>query len=64
MFIQRAPACTFMKTLFTSAATANKTLMVLMYTIESNLSQDYAVCLYKDISRLDYFPSSLISEKG
>ena len=35
MFIHRVPtaifACTFMKTLFTSAATANRTLMALLY---------------------------------
>ena len=41
MFIQRAPAAifayTFMKTLFTSAATANRILMVLIYTIEKEL---------------------------
>ena len=41
-------ACTFMKTLFTSAPTANRTLMVLIYTIEINLSQGYA--FFKDIS--------------
>ena len=43
MFIQLPPAalsaCTYMKTLFTSAATANWTLMVL----KSNLFKDCAV---------------------
>ena len=38
MFIQRAPAaifaCTFMKALFTSAATTNLALMALIYTVE------------------------------
>ena len=38
LFIQGDPAaifaCVFMKTLFTSAATANRALMALIYTIE------------------------------
>ena len=52
MFIQRAPAaifaCTFMKILhvFTTAATANRTRMELIYTIEFNLTQGYAVCRF------------------
>ena len=51
MFIHQAPtatfACTFMKILFTSAATSNRTLMALIYIpLKSNLSQDYAVYLF------------------
>ena len=51
MFIQRAPAaifaCTFMETLFTSAATSCRTLMAMIYiSLKGNLSQDYAVCLF------------------
>ena len=51
MFIQRAPAaifaCKFMNTLLTSAAIANATLMALIYIpLKSNLSQDYAGCLF------------------
>ena len=38
MFIQRAPgvifACTFMKTLFITSATADRTVMALVYIIE------------------------------
>ena len=38
MFIQQSPAavfaCTFMKTLFTSAATGNRILMALIFIIE------------------------------
>ena len=38
MFMQRGPAdifaCTFIKTLFTSDANANQTLMALVYTTE------------------------------
>ena len=52
MIIQRRPCChicTIMKTLFTSAATANRNLMALIYVIplkSNGLSQDYAVCLF------------------
>ena len=51
MYIQRVHAaivaCTFMKTLFTSAATANRTLMALIYTIESNQVTP-PVCFFKE----------------
>ena len=46
MFIQRAPAailaCTFMKTLFTGTANANRSLMALVYTNENNLYQPFS----------------------
>ena len=56
MFIQLVPAarfvCTFMKTPFSSPATANRTLTALIYMLlKSHISQDYVVCLFfKDIS--------------
>ena len=46
MFIQQAPAailaCTFMKTLFTGTANANRSLMALVYTNENNLYQPFS----------------------
>ena len=54
MFIQQAPAailsCPLMKTQFTSTATTQWILMVLIYTIEFNLSQGLAFCPFEDIS--------------
>ena len=59
MFIQRAPAaifaCTFMKTLFTRVATADRTLITLIYTIEKFLSQ--SLSFSKDISYLTRYLS-------
>ena len=53
MFVRWVPAAifafTFMKTLLTCAVTANRTLMALIYTSESNLPQSYAVCLFLKI---------------
>ena len=40
-------ACIIMKTLFTSAATAYRTLRFI--PLKSNLSQDYGVCLFLKI---------------
>ena len=69
MFIQRAPdaifACTMMKTLFTIAATAYQTLMALIYVpLKSNLSQDYAVCLFYRhfFFRMEYIKTRLNRE--
>ena len=51
MFIQGASAAifasTFMKTLFTSSATANRTLVALIYTTENSSILDYAACLFE-----------------
>ena len=59
MFIQWALvaifAFTFMKKLFTSPATADRSLMASIFIdmpLNSNLSQDHAVCLFKDNSRM------------
>ena len=53
MFIQRNPAAlfawTFIETQFISAATANRTLMALIYTIEMYLKSTPCV-LFIDIS--------------
>ena len=61
MFIRRVLAAifawTFMKTLFTSAATAYRTLAALIYTLplKINVSQDNAVSLFLTFSQTTNF---------